>query len=333
MAKLFLSYSSRDRDVAYQLARQLRELGHDLVLDVDALAPGDHWREMLLEGLRSADGMVVLISKHALESQFVVSEIGAARAFSRESGKTFIIPVVLDDVPIPPVVQDLFAIESAGQTLEEIVFRIDQAIASHQAKVAGRSAREDAQQEQREARREQLEQDASPFVEEALRDLAAREKRSRSLHHLWSIFGMLSLIAAASAGVFSLLEIPENWGVSVASTISFSLKSLVSIGVMIVAAKAGFSLADGNREEAMRNADRIHAINFGKFYLKAFGGDANSEEIREVFEHWNIGGISNLGAGNSSLTSEAAASGLTPEMLKATAEVFKAVGNVQKKAG
>jgi len=332
MAKLFLSYSSRDREVAHGLARQLRELGHELVLDVDALAPGDQWREVLLEGLRSADGLVVLISEHSLESQFVISEIGAARAFSRESGKTFIIPVIIGAIPIPAVVQDLFAIEAENLGVDDIALRIDQAIASHQAKMAGRSAREDAQQEQREARREQLEQDASPFVEEALSDLAAREKRNRRLHHAWSIFGILSLIAAASVGVVSLLEIPENLGDSIATTVSYSLKSLVSIGVMIIASKASFSLASENRDEAIRQADRIHAINFGKFYLKAFGGDADSEELRQVFEHWNIGGRTDA---RRSLppTSEDTPTGLTPELLKATAEVFKAMGSVQKKVG
>jgi len=40
--------------------------------------------------------------------------------------------------------------------------------------------------------------------------------------------------------------------------------------------------------ESLRNADRIHANSFGRFYLKAYGDVASREEIRDVFQHWNI---------------------------------------------
>lgn len=40
--------------------------------------------------------------------------------------------------------------------------------------------------------------------------------------------------------------------------------------------------------EALKSSDRIHAIQFGKFFLRAYGSKANSTEIREVFQHWNI---------------------------------------------
>ena len=40
--------------------------------------------------------------------------------------------------------------------------------------------------------------------------------------------------------------------------------------------------------EAIRNGDRIHAISFGKFYIKAYGRVASRQEIREVLSNWNI---------------------------------------------
>jgi hypothetical protein len=42
--------------------------------------------------------------------------------------------------------------------------------------------------------------------------------------------------------------------------------------------------------EALKNADRRHAINFGKFYLESYGAAADWTQIKEAFEHWNIAG-------------------------------------------
>jgi hypothetical protein len=42
--------------------------------------------------------------------------------------------------------------------------------------------------------------------------------------------------------------------------------------------------------EALKNADRRHAINFGKFYLESYGAAAEWSQVKEAFEHWNITG-------------------------------------------
>jgi len=43
-------------------------------------------------------------------------------------------------------------------------------------------------------------------------------------------------------------------------------------------------------QEALKNADRRHAINFGKFYLESYGAAAEWSQVKEAFEHWNISG-------------------------------------------
>jgi hypothetical protein len=47
--------------------------------------------------------------------------------------------------------------------------------------------------------------------------------------------------------------------------------------------------------EALKNGDRRHAINFGKFYLESYGAAAEWSQIKEAFEHWNIAGNSSFG--------------------------------------
>ena len=39
--------------------------------------------------------------------------------------------------------------------------------------------------------------------------------------------------------------------------------------------------------ESLKNADRIHAISFGKFYLQVFSEDLKPEDLKDVFKDWN----------------------------------------------
>jgi hypothetical protein len=52
--------------------------------------------------------------------------------------------------------------------------------------------------------------------------------------------------------------------------------------------------------ESLKCSDRIHAIGFGKFYLKAYGEKATWLELKEVFQHWNIDRSSTFAALDSS---------------------------------
>ncbi len=64
------------------------------------------------------------------------------------------------------------------------------------------------------------------------------------------------------------------------------------IAVALFAALAKYSLLFSNSymQEALKNADRRHAINFGKFYLASYGAMADWAQIKEAFENWNIRG-------------------------------------------
>jgi tetratricopeptide (TPR) repeat protein len=76
-------------------------------------------------------------------------------------------------------------------------------------------------------------------------------------------------------------------------------------------------------EESLKNADRIHAISFGKFYLQAFGNDAQQGDIKEVFQHWNISGKNSFSAQN--------VDAIEPKILEAAFELAKAMSSKGKK--
>jgi hypothetical protein len=130
MARLYVSYSSRDRQLAQQLASQLRARGHQIAIDVDSLVPGVEWRRELMDKLLLCDGVVVLLTPNAVGSPFVFTEIGSARASSRR----FLIPVILGDLPVHPVVQDIYAIRMpspSAPAVRRAVAQIDDAVKTH----------------------------------------------------------------------------------------------------------------------------------------------------------------------------------------------------------
>lgn len=67
--------------------------------------------------------------------------------------------------------------------------------------------------------------------------------------------------------------------------------------------------------EALRNADRSHAISFGEFYLNAFGEDLEWKEVKEAFQHWNID------RGSSFLTQDSAQ--FDPKLFETAVELAK----------
>ena len=46
-------------------------------------------------------------------------------------------------------------------------------------------------------------------------------------------------------------------------------------------------------EEGIKQADRLHAIHYGKFFLESFQEKLSFEEIKELFKDWNMDNRSN----------------------------------------
>jgi TIR domain len=139
MAAIYLSYKLEDRQLAQDLAGELESLGHRAIYDAVALSPGTDWRLVLMNELSNCDVVVILLTKRALTSPFVLGELGAARALGHAFGATLILPVLLDDDPVPPVVSDLFVIRMRDDRhgVVEAAKQIVQAWDDHTARARG----------------------------------------------------------------------------------------------------------------------------------------------------------------------------------------------------
>lgn len=281
MAKIYISYQRTDQSFVIELARRLKAGGHTLTFDVDALSPGTDWRAALDEGLKSSEVFVVIISANTIKSQYVLTEVGAARAYAAESGRMLIVPVIIDDSSPPLSLQDIHAIVQADQNIEEISQKIEAAVSAF----IGRRAAIDAKAT---AVAQKLQTNAADYIKIAMDSLASLEVRDRWLGYLWYALGFISLVIGIAFAVAGLAATSQQTVLSTESLILGALKALLIIGLLGACAKYAFSLGKSYASEALKCSDRIHAIRFGEFYLRAFGERTQWTELKEVFQHWNI---------------------------------------------
>lgn len=96
MSHLFFSYSRLDKDYAIRLAGDLRGLGARLWIDQLDIKPGDHWERSIENAIKSARGLLVVLSPRSVASDNVLDEI----SYARDHGKV-ILPVLIEKCEIP----------------------------------------------------------------------------------------------------------------------------------------------------------------------------------------------------------------------------------------
>jgi hypothetical protein len=82
MARVFISHSSKNNELAADIRDWLKTDGHDVFLDYDrqdGIEGGDLWEERLYERLRWADAVVCLVTDEYVTSRWCFGEIVAAK--------------------------------------------------------------------------------------------------------------------------------------------------------------------------------------------------------------------------------------------------------------
>lgn len=100
--KVFISHASEDKTLfVTAFATKLRENGVDAWLDRWEMLPGDSLVDKIFEeGLKNADAVIIVLSKHSVSKPWVSEELNATMV-SRISRGTKIIPVVIDSCDVP----------------------------------------------------------------------------------------------------------------------------------------------------------------------------------------------------------------------------------------
>lgn len=140
--------------------------------------------------------------------------------------------------------------------------------------------------------RKKIEETSKDYVSDALDTLETKERQFHKISKIWSGIGAGSLIVGliffVAITVASVLTFPViiTWEFIVFSV----FKGIVALTFAAALAKYAFLFSSSYMREALKNADRRHAINFGKFYLESYGAAAEWSQVKEAFEHWNITG-------------------------------------------
>ena len=104
--QVFLSYAQADQDIARQIADSLRGAGLNVWFDEWALMPGDSILKRIEDVLRATDLLLVLLSPNSVASQWVTHEWNAALSRDLKARAVTVIPAIIADCEIPPLLAD-----------------------------------------------------------------------------------------------------------------------------------------------------------------------------------------------------------------------------------
>lgn len=280
MAKIYISYSRHDAEFVRQLVMRLKSLGQEVFYDAEALTPGQPFQKVLAAGLRDADAILFILSKYSLDSRYVLTEMGAALGYFEERGRPTPIPIVVDDSQLPVQISHIQALFARQMNPDDVALEIATAVERVVGKV---QAREEKKQEVRQ----RVESKAAEFIQTSLKELREREKGFRRAAYAWYGVAYAVLIIGLGVAVWRASNLSSHltdW----ISFAGFAAIGVVILGLLVAVARFAFMLGKSFMVEALRNSDRIHAISFGEFYLKAFPDKIEWENVKDAFQHWNI---------------------------------------------
>ncbi|WP_288740741.1 toll/interleukin-1 receptor domain-containing protein [uncultured Rheinheimera sp.] len=293
MAKIFVSYSHADKEFVSNVCKGLRENGHDITVDVDAIHPGQNIRESLDSGMKRSEVFITFISESSVKSPNVLGEIGVARAYSSDSDKVLFIPILISQVSVPPSISNVMYLDGSSRNIPEVIAQIEAAIAAF---IRRRTER----QEKESAVSARIESNAPAYIDEAIAALKVLESRNRRYGNWWYALGFISLVLGVLFATYGIVSAVGNDDIVWVKFAVEFLKSVVIVGLLGACSKYAFTLGKAYSAEALKSSDRMHAISFGRFYLKVYGESAKWPELKEVFQHWNIDRSSSFSAMNSS---------------------------------
>jgi formylglycine-generating enzyme required for sulfatase activity len=131
--RVFLSYSSEDRESADAIQLALRAQGHTVFFDRTDLPPGEEYDTRIRRAIEKSQLFVFLISPHSLDSgSYTLTELGIAqKTWQHPAGR--LLPVVVRPTPldrVPPYLRSVTLLEPEGNvtaTVADAVHRIARA--------------------------------------------------------------------------------------------------------------------------------------------------------------------------------------------------------------
>lgn len=129
MIKVFLSHSSKDKELVRRIGKDLESYGFDIWLDEKEILIGDSIVDKVDKGLNKSNFVLALLSKASIESGWVKQEIQSALHFHHTDKSIFVIPVLAEECEMPHYLAPLkYAnlTKDYNKGIREIVLSIDE---------------------------------------------------------------------------------------------------------------------------------------------------------------------------------------------------------------
>ncbi|MFI0985028.1 toll/interleukin-1 receptor domain-containing protein [Streptomyces exfoliatus] len=120
MEHTFISHNHHDKPEVTPLAARLRLLGVDVWLDSWEIKPGDSIVGKVNEALGAVDTVLVFWSANASASRWVNTEWETAISRRLVDGSVRVIPIKLDDTPLPALLQSIMWVSMADGDADRV---------------------------------------------------------------------------------------------------------------------------------------------------------------------------------------------------------------------
>jgi hypothetical protein len=280
MAKVFISHLPEDRTRAHEIGIFLERLGYEFVCNRDSNIAGAELAAGLELTLSECVGAVVVLGAASNTAGYAVWELAHVMEFSKHQPEFFVIPVRLANAQIPDAVSRLRYIDDSEKDAPAIAREIVESIERIQL-ISIRNKKSEQQ-------KAQAVRSVADYVVEATDGLKAREAADRRSASVFSGLGYVALLACAAVGVLGMIQIENVAKLPWHAALFHSVKMIVAVASLAGAAKVAFGFAKAHMSEALRSANRTHAIAFGKFFLNAYGEQLSPQAVRRAFQDWNI---------------------------------------------
>lgn len=121
---IFISYARLDLRFARELHTQLMNAGLPPWQDINDIDPGVRWADYTRAMLNKADHIVLLLSHQSIHGTGFVREefeLALKRAAKFPKNASFLIPLLLDDCPIPPEIAQYNAIPFGRGGVDKLI--------------------------------------------------------------------------------------------------------------------------------------------------------------------------------------------------------------------
>jgi len=289
MKNIFVHYSVEDERVAAPLSDFLRKSGYNVKTQnsiLDSLPENAifNTQEVLMNALDKSDLAIILISQNYVRAKSYKLESEIIKRLLKLTNTPLMLIVIDDSTPQFGYGGIGYYEVDKNDILKGNFDELTSFLAIKETEMYQTKIEETAEKESKKAVIERITD--SLELKEVISDLKNREKFNKRIAMGCYSIGTAGIIIGAFLAYFSASNIPSDKNSYY--YIYIGLKNLAIIGLLILCSRYTFNIGKIFMEEGVKQADRLHAIHYGKFFLDSFREKLSFEEMKDLFKDWNM---------------------------------------------